>query len=42
MKREHFAHFHIAGFSYYEGVLAFKKLKVGTLVSLKPEAFKYL
>lgn len=37
MKREHFAHFHIAGFSYYEGVLAFANLKVGTKVSLNPE-----
>ena len=37
MKREHFAHFHIAGFSYYEGVLAFEKLKVGVQVSLKPD-----
>ena len=37
MKREHFANFHIAGFSYYEGVLAFEKLKVGAQVSIKPE-----
>jgi len=35
MKREHFAHFHIAGFSYYEGVLAFEDLKVGGLLTLK-------
>jgi len=38
MKREHFAHFHIAGFSYYEGVLAFKNLKVGKQVTLKHES----
>lgn len=28
--REHLAHFNIAGFTYYEGVLAFQKLKIGT------------
>ncbi len=37
MKREHFAHFHIAGFSYYEGVLAFEELKVGGLLTLKQD-----
>ena len=37
ISREHFAHFHVAGFSYYEGVLAFEKLKIGEKVNLKAE-----
>ena len=37
MKRVHFAHFPVAGFSYYEGVLAFDALKIGGLVQLKPD-----
>jgi hypothetical protein len=37
VKRVHFAHFPLAGFSYYEGVLAFEQLKVGTELILKPE-----
>lgn len=38
MKREHFDHFFIAGFAYYEGVLAFEQLKIGSLLSMKLEA----
>lgn len=37
MKREHFAHFHIARFCYYEGALAFNNLKIGEEVLLKAE-----
>lgn len=37
MKRQHFDHFNIAGFSFYEGVLAFKNLKIGTKLKMKPE-----
>jgi hypothetical protein len=37
MKREHFLHCHLAGFSFYEGVLAFEHLKIGTELSLKPD-----
>lgn len=35
MKKEHLAHFDIAGFTYYDGALAFKNLKIGTQVALK-------
>jgi hypothetical protein len=35
--REHLAHFSIAGFTYYEGVLAFNDLKIGTELTLVPE-----
>ncbi len=37
MKRKHFDHFNIAGFAYYEGTTAFRKLKTGTKLKLKPE-----
>ncbi len=37
MKRKHFDHFHIAGFTYYDGVLVFNKLKIGTELQLKAE-----
>ena len=37
MKREHFLNCHLAGFSFYEGVLAFNDLKIGTELSLRPE-----
>jgi hypothetical protein len=37
MNRKHFDSFHIAGFTYYEGVLVFDKLKIGTELRLKPE-----
>lgn len=33
--REHLAHFDIAGFTYYEGVLAFSELKIGVQLQLK-------
>lgn len=35
--REHLTHFDIAGFTYYEGVLAFSKLKIGVSLQLKLE-----
>jgi hypothetical protein len=35
--KEHLAHFDIAGFTYYDGVLAFKKLEIGTKLTLKLE-----
>ncbi|HQF48357.1 DNA-binding protein [Flavobacterium alvei] len=35
--REHLAHFDIAGFTYYEGVLAFNELKIGVQLQLKLE-----
>lgn len=37
MKPKYFDHFHIAGFTYYEGVLAFNELQVGAQLLLKPE-----
>ena len=37
MERKHFDHFNIAGFTYYEGVLAFKQLEIGTELMMKPE-----
>jgi hypothetical protein len=37
MKRRHFDHFNIAGFTYYEGALAFEHLKVGTQLKLVSE-----
>lgn len=37
MKTEHLSHFHIAGFTYYEGALEFKNLKIGKKVALKLE-----
>jgi hypothetical protein len=35
--REHLAHFSIAGFTYYDGVIAFNELKIGTKLSLVPD-----
>ena len=35
--REHLSHFNIAGFTYYDGVLAFKDLEIGLLLKLKQE-----
>jgi hypothetical protein len=35
--REHLSHFDIAGFTYYEGVLAFNELKIGVQLQLKLE-----
>lgn len=37
MNDRHFTHFYIAGFTYYEGVDVFNKLKIGTELSLKQE-----
>ncbi len=37
MNLKHFDHFHIAGFTFYEGVLAFNNLQIGTELLLKPE-----
>ncbi len=36
-KREHFANFTIAGFSYYDGALIFNQLKIGQEVKLVAE-----
>lgn len=36
-KREHLANFHISGLTYYEAVLCFEKLKVGTTLRLELE-----
>lgn len=33
--REHLAHFDIAGFTYYDGALAFSELKIGVQLQLK-------
>lgn len=35
--KEHLAHFHIAGFTYYDGAEAFEELKMGLPLSLKLE-----
>ena len=37
MKREHLANFNIAGFTYYEGVLCFQQLQIGTVLQLSLE-----
>ncbi len=37
MERKHFAHFTIAGFTYYDGCIAFNKLKIGKKLLLKTE-----
>ena len=37
MKRDYFIRCGIAGFSYYEGAIAFSELKIGTELSLKRE-----
>lgn len=37
MERIHYKNFPVAGFSYYEGVLVFNKLKIGTKLALKAE-----
>jgi len=34
MKTKHFSHFHIAGFTYYEGATVFNELKIGTELRL--------
>jgi HIRAN domain len=35
--REHLSHFNIAGFTYYDGVLAFQDLEIGLKLKLKLE-----
>ncbi|ODS89268.1 MAG: DNA-binding protein [Chryseobacterium sp. SCN 40-13] len=35
--KEHLAHFHVAGFTFYDGVDVFNKLKVGKKVKLTLE-----
>lgn len=37
MERIHYKNFQVAGFTYYEGVLVFNKLKIGTKLKLKAE-----
>lgn len=37
MKRRHFTHFNIAGFTYYEGPVVFNELKIGTRLRLLSE-----
>jgi hypothetical protein len=37
MKRRHFIHSNIAGFTYYDGPVAFSELKIGTQLQLVPE-----
>ena len=37
MNDRHFADFHIAGFTYYDGVDVFEKLKIGKELLLKAE-----
>ncbi len=37
MEIEHLAHFHIAGFTYYNGPLVFSKLKIGKKLEMKLE-----
>ncbi len=37
MKNRHFAHFQIAGFTYWEGAVIFNELKIGTKLSLVQE-----
>lgn len=34
MKRRHFTHFTIAGFTYYDGSIVFNELKIGTELQL--------
>src|SRR5690606_37086117 len=35
MKKEHLAYFDIAGFTFYDGTLAFKELEIATLLRLE-------
>lgn len=37
MNDRHFSSFHLAGFTYYEGVDVFEELKVGTVLTLSAE-----
>ncbi len=36
-KREHFAHFHIAGFTYNEGALLFDEIRIGKELQMVTE-----
>ncbi len=36
-QRRHFSHFHIAGFSFWDGCIVFNKLKIGTELTLVRE-----
>ena len=38
-QRKHFLHCNLAGFTYWEGCIAFEKLKVGTKLDLVREEF---
>jgi len=38
LKRVHLSHFHVAGFTYYEGPIVFDNLKIGTQLTMKREA----
>ena len=35
MTKEHLSHFNIAGFTYYDGPIAFEQLKIGTILKLQ-------
>ena len=35
--KEHLDHFHIAGFTYYDGAEAFNQLEIGTLLNIELE-----
>ena len=37
MTDKHFSHFHLAGFSYYDGVAVFNELKIGSLLRMVAE-----
>ncbi|MDR3088710.1 MAG: HIRAN domain-containing protein [Desulfobulbaceae bacterium] len=37
MQDRHFSHFNIAGFTYYQGAEAFKRLAIGKTLTLKAE-----
>ena len=36
-KKRHYAHFHLAGFIYWDGAAVFNELKIGTRLILKRE-----
>lgn len=36
-KKRHYAHFHVAGFSYWQGAEVFEQLRIGTLLTLLRE-----
>jgi len=38
MEKKHFNHFHVAGFTFYDGPVVFEELKIGTPLRLVPEA----